>query len=111
MFAKSILIVTVIGIVIGVIGYINRWDSPITYSNAFFLAGCLLIIAGASSRYAAGQYIQKYQMLDAESFREMSVGERVNSIIDEKGLVGKVILGVLSGLLLIGVSAIAAYLF
>ncbi len=54
MCAKSIALTTIIGVVIGIIGYINKWNSSIAYSNAFFVAGCLLIIAGTSSRYAAG---------------------------------------------------------
>jgi ABC-type antimicrobial peptide transport system permease subunit len=55
MCAKSIALTTIIGVVIGIIGYINKWNSSIAYSNAFFVGGCLLIIAGTSSRYAAGQ--------------------------------------------------------
>jgi hypothetical protein len=111
MCAKSIFITAVVGVAIGIIGYINKWNSSITYSNAFFVAGCLLIIAGTSSRYAAGQDWNKFQLLNAESFREMSSGERANFIINESSPISLVILGLLSGILLIIISAIAAYLF
>ena len=110
MFVKSITLTTIIGGVIGIIGYINKWNSAIAYSNAFFLAGCLLIIAGASSRYAAGQGWHSFQLLSAESFREMSSGERANFIINASSSMSTVILGVLSGIFLILISAIAAYL-
>lgn len=110
MCAKSIAITAIIGGVIGIIGYINKWNSSIAYSNAFFLAGCLLIIAGTSSRYAAGQGWYSYQLLSAESFRKMSSGERADFIIKASSSMSTVILGVLSGLLLILISAIAAYM-
>jgi hypothetical protein len=110
MGAKSIALTTMIGAIIGVIGYINKWNSSIAYSNAFFLAGCLAIIAGTSSRFAAGQDINKYQLLSAESFRGMSSGERANFIMDASSSISTLILGVSSGILLILISAIAAYL-
>lgn len=108
MFAESILIVTIIGAVIGILGYINKWDSSITYSNAFFLAGCLIIIAGASSRLSAGRDWENFQLLNAESFRNMSSGERAEYIINASSSLRLVILGSLSGILLMLISAIAA---
>jgi hypothetical protein len=108
--AKVILLTTVIGVVIGVIGYINQWNSPVAYSNAFFLAGCLVFIAGGMSRVAAGQEWNDFQLLDAESFRGMSSGERASFIIDASSRMSTVILGVLTGILLFLISAIAAYI-
>ncbi len=110
MLVKAIAITAIIGVVIGILGYVNKWNSSITYSNAFFVAGCLMIIAGASSRYAASQGWNSYQQLPAESFRGMSTTERVNYIIDTSSPVRTVILGVLTGIFLIIISAIAAYL-
>ncbi|MBI5294544.1 MAG: hypothetical protein HY869_03635 [Chloroflexi bacterium] len=109
--AKSFAITTIIGVVIGIIGYVKEWNSPIAYSNAFFVAGCLLIIAGTSSRYAASQDWNEYQLLNAESFREMSSSQRINHIVNENSPLHLVLLGVLSGILLILISAIAAFLF
>ncbi len=108
MCAKSILLTAIIGVVIGILGYINKWDSAIAYSNAFFLAGCLVIIAGASSHFAARQQTTHYPSLYAESFRDMSSGERAKFIINASSSISTVILGVLTGILLILISAIAA---
>ncbi len=108
---ESLLITAVIGVIIGIIGYINKWDSSITYSNAFFIAGCLTIIAGASSRLTAGQDWNMSQLLYAESFRDMSSGERANFIVNASSSVRLVILGALSGLLLIIISALVIRLF
>lgn len=110
MCAKCILVTALIGVVIGVIGYRNQWDSSITYSNAFFLAGCLAIIAGGFSRAAAGEDWSTFQLLSAESFRGMSSSERANFIIDASSSISTLILGVLSGILLILISLIIAYL-
>lgn len=107
---NSFLLATVIGGVIVVIGYINKWDSMIKYSNGFFLAGCLMIIAGASSRYAASQGWLHYQLLSADSFRTMSSGERVDYIVKISSSFRTLILGIVSGLFLILASAVAAYL-
>ena len=92
------------------IGYVNEWNSSIAYSNAFFLAGCLVIIGGGLSRFAAGQEWNSFQLLYAESFREMSPSERANFILDASSSMSALILGLLSGILLILISAIAAYI-
>lgn len=110
LFAKSAVLAAIVSIVICMIGYRNQWHSLVTYSNAFFVAGCLLIIAGASSRFTAGQEAATYRGINAESFRDMSLGEQVSYIVDSSSPVSRVILGVLSGLLLILVSAITAYI-
>jgi hypothetical protein len=110
MCAKSALVTTVIGVVIGVIGYVNKWDSSIKYSNAFFLAGCLVIIAGGFSKSAAGEDWSTFQLLSAESFRGMSSSERANFIINASSSISTLVLGVLSGILLILISLIIAYL-
>jgi hypothetical protein len=104
MCGKAILLTMIVGIVIGVIGNINEWDTSIQYSNAFFIAGCLVIIAGASSRLAASQEWKVFQSLDAVSFRGMSSGERVNFIVDVSSSFSLVILGMLSGVSLILIS-------
>jgi hypothetical protein len=55
MLAKATFFTALAGFVIGVIGYVKKWDNSLANSNSFFLAGILLIIAGASSRMGAGQ--------------------------------------------------------
>ncbi len=36
-------------------GNLNKWDTSVKYSNAFFIAGALVIIGGLSSRMAASE--------------------------------------------------------
>jgi hypothetical protein len=106
---KSIVFAAMIGVVIGIIGYINKWNSQITYSNAFFLAGALVILAGTASRLGAGQERSNHLLVSAESFREMNSSERANLIIDASTSMSLVILGLLTGVWLILFSAIILY--
>jgi hypothetical protein len=101
---KAILLATIAGIVVGVIGHMNKWDTSLAYSNAFFIAGCLMIVAGASSRLGAGREWSNFRSLYAESFRDMSSSERANFIIEASSSLSLVLLGLLSGILLILVS-------
>jgi hypothetical protein len=111
MGGKAILFTMIAGIVIGAIGYTKKWDTSLQYSNAFFIAGCLMIVAGAASRMGAGQEWGNFQLLYAESFRDMSSGERANFIIDASSSVSLVILGLLSGILLILISVLITKIF
>jgi hypothetical protein len=111
MCGKAILLTIIAAIAIGVIGHIRKWDTSLAYSNAFFISGCLTIIAGASSRLGAGQEWSRFRLLYAESFRDMSNGERANFIIGASSSVSLVILGLLSGVLLILISVFVTKLF
>jgi hypothetical protein len=111
MCGKAILLTIIAGIVIGVIGNMNKWDTSLAYSNAFFIAGCLVIAAGALSRLGAGQERNSFQLLHAESFRGMSSSERANFIINASSSVSMVILGLLSGILLILISVFVTKMF
>ena len=111
MCAKTLALTTIVGVLIGVVGYLNKWDSPLKYSNAFFLAGCLVLIAGMSSRLSAGQNWHSFQLLSAASFRGMSSSDRVNFIFNTSSSISALVLGLLSGILLILISAVVAYLF
>jgi hypothetical protein len=100
MCGEAVLLTLFVGIAIGIIGHLNKWDTPLQYSNAFSIAGFLVIIAGASSRLGAGQDWSNSQRLPAESLRDMSPGERANFILDASSSVRLVIIGLLSGILL-----------
>ena len=108
---EAILLTTVVAVVIGIIGYVRKWDSSIAYSNAFFVAGCLFIIAGGLSRMAAAQDWNTFQLFSAESFHGMSASEQANFIVEASSPIRRVVLGVLTGIFLLLLSAIAAYLF
>jgi hypothetical protein len=75
-FAKSILLATMIAVVIGIIGYINQWDTSLVYSNAFFIAGALAIIAGTSSRLAAADRQHRATNDSARRFSVVTTGWR-----------------------------------
>jgi hypothetical protein len=111
LFGEACLIALCAGIAILVIGTWRKWDSSIQYSNAFFLAGCLIFIGGGISRMAAGQEWGAFQRLGSESFRDMSPGERANFIVDVSSPVRLVIVGVSSGILLFILSALTYYLW
>ncbi|MBL8062311.1 MAG: hypothetical protein JNK32_04785 [Anaerolineales bacterium] len=110
-FGKVILLAGIAGIVVAVIGNLNKWHTSLEYGNAFFIAGSLLIIAGVSSRMAAGEDWDFFQRVYAESFRDMSVSERANFIVNASNSVGLLILGLLSGGLLILISVLVTKMF
>lgn len=104
MFGEVILFSTIAVIVVGIIGYLNKWDTSLEYSDAFFVAGSVLIIGGALSRMAAGQEWGSYRSVHAESFNHMSSSERANFIINASSSLRLAILGLLSGMLLFIIS-------
>ena len=106
MCVKVLVLTTVVGIVVAFIGNKNAWDTPMAYSNAFFIAGALVIIAGASSRLAASQERGAFLSVYAESFRHMSSSEKADYIVNISSSMSALILGVSSGILLIIISAI-----
>ncbi len=110
MCAKALGFTAAIAVIIAIIGYVNKWDSTLAYSNAFFLAGCLMIVAGTASNFRGSQENYNYRLFTAESFRGMSGSERALYIMNVNSPISNVILGVLTGILLILISAIAAYL-
>ena len=111
MCGEVILFTLIAGIVIGVMGYLNKWNTSIAYSNAFFVAGCLAIIGGMSSRLAASREWDSFRGLYAESFRDMSPTERANFIVDASSPLRLVILGLLCGIVLILISVLVVKVF
>ena len=111
MGGEAILLTILAGVAIGIIGNLKKWDTSLEYSNALFIAGCLVFIAGALSRLGAGQEWNYFQGLYTESFRNMSPGERANFIVNTSSSVRLVILGLLSGILLILISTLVTKLF
>jgi hypothetical protein len=107
----AILLAGIAGIVIVVIGVTKHWDTSLAYSNAFFIAGCLVIIAGASSRLGASQQPVNFQWPYAENSREMSGTERAAFFINASSSIRLVILGLLSGILLILISVLVPKMF
>jgi hypothetical protein len=111
LFGEACLIALCAAIAILIIGAWRQWDSSIQYSNAFFLAGCLIFIGGGISRMAAGQEWASFQRFGSDSFGDMSPSERANFIVEASSPVRLVIVGVLSGILLFVLSALTYYLW
>lgn len=97
-------VLTVIAIVI--LGNLNQWDTPMQYSNAYFMAGALVIIGGLSSRMAASQEWSFFQKLGGEGFGDMSPTERANFIVEVSSSLRLVIVGLLSGVSLMIISSL-----
>lgn len=108
---EALLIIVFAGIVIGIMGNLNEWDTSTKYSNAFFIAGALAIIGGLSSRMAASEDWNIFQKLHAESFRDMSPTERANFIVEASGSLRLVIVGLLSGISLMLISSLVWEMF
>ena len=110
MCGEALLLAILAGIAIGIIGNLNHWDTALEYSDAFFIAGSLLIIAGASSRLAAGQDLERFRGLYADSYRNMSPAERADFIVNASSSVRLVVIGLLLGILLMLISELVAIL-
>jgi len=111
MCGDAIFLTMIVGMIVAGIGYINKWDTSIAYSNALFISGCLLIVAGMSTRLAAGQDWNNFRFLHGESMRGMSNSERANFIVNASSSYRLVVLGLLSGILLFFLSMLVAEMF
>jgi hypothetical protein len=95
-----------VSLVVLLIGYFLRWDDPFKLSNGFFTAGAILIILGILS--IAGGFAQRanFGIVYAESAGQMSSPERAQRMAaDIAQRYGSFILMLVTGLLLIGISA------
>ncbi len=106
MIIEALAVAAAAAIIVLIIGSVKKWDNPITYSNAFFVAGCLVIIAGTSTRAAAGQEWGMYQRMSTANYRAMNPTDRANYVVKASASYRLVILGVLGGLFLWLVSAL-----
>ena len=107
--AKSLLFTAAIGSAIGLVGYLNHWQTSLAYSNAFFLAGCFVLIAGTATQFAAqADYAQTFRF---ERFREMSFKEQADLVADSTGPFSRVALGVSSGVSLALIAILIDKLF
>jgi hypothetical protein len=109
--AESVLLTLFAAIVIGIIGNSKKWDTNLEYSNAFFIAGSLVIVAGVFSRFGSRQGWNDSQELQAESSRDKNSGQQTNIIVNASGSFRLVIICLLSGILLIATSVLVMELF
>jgi hypothetical protein len=108
---EALIITVIAGIVVGIMGNLNKWDTSMKYSNAFFIAGALVIIGGLSSRMAASEDWNIYLRLGGGSFGDMSPTERANFIIEASSSLRLVIVALLSGISLMIISLLVWEMF
>lgn len=107
--AKSLFFTAAIGSAVCLLGYVSHWETSLAYSNAFFLAGCFVLIAGTATQFAAqADYSQTFRF---ERFREMSFREQADLIADSTGAFSRVALGVSSGVCLALIAVLIEKLF
>lgn len=111
LFGEALVITLVVGLIVWLIGYLRAWDSPMNYSNAFFVAGCLVFIAGAASRMGTGQEWFSTRLIHAESFRGMSGSDQARTLMEASSSFRLVILGLVSCILLTLISELVPILF
>ena len=95
----------VISLVIVLVGILLRWNDPVKFSNGFFAAGAVVIIAGLFS--VTGGFIQRstFGVLYAESAGQASSPERAQRMVaDMTQRYGSFLQLLITGLLLIGIS-------
>ena len=107
-FLEVFLITLAIGGFIVILGAVRRWDSAVSYSNAFFIAGLLIFAVGAISRISAGQGLFNFPSITAESYKNLDVSDRMKFIISTNSPIRHVLLGATTGLLLILISLLAS---
>ena len=106
-FSEALLITLAIGTLILILGAVGRWESNVTYSNAFFIAGLVIFVTGAISRISAGQGLFNFPSITAESYKKLNVSDRMKFIISTNSPIRLVLLGATTGLLLVLISLVA----
>lgn len=99
------LTVGTISLAVILIGNYYRWDNPVTFSNAFFTAGVIIIILGILS--VAGGFVQRanFGITYAESAGQANLAERGQRIAAEiEQRYGVMVFLLLTGLLLVGIA-------
>ncbi len=110
LFLEAVLLTLLIGSTIAVVGFVQKWESSVPYSETFFIVGLLIIVVGVLSRLTAGQGLLIFPWLNAESFRNKSGGDRVRQILQVDNPIRFVILCLLMGIFLVVISLIVARL-
>ncbi len=94
-----------ISLVVLLIGYFLHWTEPVTYSNAFFWAGAILIVLGVFTVAGGFQQRASFGIIYAETAGPAGVSERNQRMAaDVMQRYGSMIFLIVTGLLLIGVA-------
>ena len=95
----------IVSLLIGVIGLVNQWSSPVQFSNAFFVAGLIAIVIGTFSVAGGFQQRGSVSITYAESAGQASISERTQRMmVDINQRYGMMVLLMGVGALLIVIS-------
>jgi uncharacterized membrane protein len=107
LFGKVLAATAIIALIILLLGYFLQWNEPVRYSNAFFLAGAIVIVLGVLS--ITGGFAQRanFQMTYAESAGNANIAERnQRTAADITQRYGSMILLMITGILLIVIAVV-----
>jgi len=107
---EVIILTTIIGVILVIIGNSSGWNTSIAYSNAFFVAGVFVIAGGLASRLGASHDINQFRLLSStKGFRDKS--KQQDFVANTRGSTNLVFLSLLSGILLILSSVLISKMF
>jgi hypothetical protein len=110
--AGRVAVVTVIAvIIIALLGLINQWDSSTPYSNAFFIAGAIMIAGGVGTKMRAGEDWTSTQEIHPESLSGMTGEQQSRLVLNPSNSTRLAIMGMGSGTLLVLMSLLVLRLF
>src|SRR5512138_2031704 len=79
---EAVLLAIVGALVVGLLGRLGRWDTSLQYADAFFIAGCLLIVAGTASKLARSQDTPAFQWLETSAFHDLNANQQEGYVSD-----------------------------
>jgi hypothetical protein len=99
----------VVSLIVLIIGWVNRWNEPAQFSNAFFIAGALLTGLGVLS--VSGGFAQRgnFNLTYAESAGQDNISQRTQRMMGEiNQRYGTMTLLGITGILLMVISVVIA---
>lgn len=108
---QAVIITLIAALIILIVGFLKHWQTSIQYSNAFFIAGSVLIIVGGLSKFSAAAGRAPPQNSPTETHPEPSPGEQSTQVVKPSSTSRLLAIGVISGFLCFIVSALITKIF
>ena len=101
-----------ISLIVAGIGLALQWNTPVQFSNGFFIAGAIVVVLGTFSIAGGFQQRANFPLIYAETASQASISERGKRMMsDINQRYGAMILMIGTGLLLIAISVTIPQLF
>lgn len=101
-----------ISLIVAGIGLALQWNTPVQFSNGFFIAGAIVVVLGTFSIAGGFQQRANFPLIYAETASQASISERGKRMMsDIHQRYGAMILMIGTGLLLIAISVTIPHLF